>query len=63
MRWRLRLGEFHFVIQYRNGCQHHAADALSRLTTSGETEPEIDDDIPFFAFELPSPDSIDADFL
>ncbi len=32
-RWRLRLLEFDFEVQYRPGATHHAADVMSRLLT------------------------------
>jgi hypothetical protein len=31
-RWRLRLAEFTFKVEYHPGIAHHAADAMSRLT-------------------------------
>jgi len=34
-RWRLRLMEFEFEVVHRKGIKHQAADALSRLETSG----------------------------
>ncbi len=43
-RWRLRLLEFDFNVQYRPGAQHHAADAMSRLETEGPDEDLLDDD-------------------
>jgi hypothetical protein len=30
-RWRLRLAEFDFTVEYHPGAAHHAADVMSRL--------------------------------
>ena len=64
MRWRLRLSEFNFTIQYKRGVQNTQADALSRLATLGETTSDLDDEIPCFMVEE---DSIvyndDMDFI
>ncbi|CAN8076686.1 unnamed protein product [Agarophyton chilense] len=49
MRWRLRLAEFDFDVQYRKGSYNTQADALSRLVTTGEALPVKDDEIPCFA--------------
>ena len=51
MRWRLRLSEFDFRIEYKKGTLNAQADALSRLRTLGETTVPIDDDIPSFFLE------------
>ena len=51
MRWRLRLSEFDFTIQYKRGVQNTQADALSRLATLGETTSDIDDEITCFMVE------------
>ena len=48
MRWRLRLSEFDFQVEYKKGKLNTQADALSRLATNGETTIDIDDDIPCF---------------
>ena len=53
LRWRLRLCEFHFVINYAKGSTHVHADALSRLQTLGETETDVDDDLPCLTIEAP----------
>ena len=47
-RWRLRLSEFDFVIQYRPGRVHQIPDALSRLIVPNNTQRPVDDDIPTF---------------
>ena len=46
MRWRLRLSEFDFEIQYRPGRVHQVPDALSRLITLGSDPKPVDDEIP-----------------
>ena len=51
MRWRLRLSEFDFRVEYKKGCLNTQADALSRLQTLGETVPHIDHEIPCFLAE------------
>ncbi len=45
-RWRLRLLEFDFEVQYRPGATHHAADVMSRLLTEAEDTDPIDEEIP-----------------
>ena len=50
-RWRLRLLEFDFEVQYRPGIVHQAADALSRLPTDAEDTDPVEDDIPTLAVE------------
>ena len=47
-RWRLRLAEFDFQIEYRPGRVHQVPDALSRLITPRVPQNEIDDDVPTF---------------
>ena len=41
MRWRLRLGEFDYEVRYKKGLLNTQTDALSRLSTLGETELEL----------------------
>ena len=48
MRWRLRLSEFTFDVQYKPGASHHAPDFLSRADNCATSDP-IDDDIPCLA--------------
>ena len=48
MRWRLRLSEFDFEIQYRPGRVQQVPDALSRLITPGSDPKPVDDEIPTF---------------
>ena len=48
-RWRLRLSEFDFEIQYRPGRVHQVPDALSRLIRPHANDaPDVDDDIPHY---------------
>ena len=51
MRWRLRLSEFDFTIQYKRVVQNTQADALLRLATLGETTSDIDYGTPCFMVE------------
>jgi hypothetical protein len=58
VRWRLRLLEFDFEVQYSPGKQHHAADTLSRLKpsdleVSSPTGP-VDTEIPCFSIPIPN---------
>jgi transposase InsO family protein len=48
-RWRLRLLEFDFEVEYAPGKEHHAADTMSRLLPPARTEPPLDTAIPCFA--------------
>ena len=62
-RWRLRLLEYEFDIQYNPGREHHLADAMSRLPTGGGDVAEIEDEIPCFAVvEDPEEESTDSDY-
>jgi hypothetical protein len=45
-RWRLRLAEFDFQVEYSPVATHHAAYALSRLPHQTPERDEIDLDIP-----------------
>ena len=47
-RWRLRLAEFEFDVEYKKGKRHVIADALSRMATRSGDETEIPDEIPCF---------------
>ena len=47
-RWRLRLLEFDFTIEYKKGAKNTIADAISRLPTFGETQVAPDVDIPCY---------------
>ena len=51
VRWRLRLSEFDFEVRYKKGKLNNQADALSRLRTLGETEVDIDENVPCFIIE------------
>jgi transposase InsO family protein len=48
-RWRLRLLEFDFEVEYAPGKEHHAADTLSRLTPADDTATPLDTEIPCFS--------------
>ena len=48
MRWRLRLAEFDFNVQYKRGKLNQQADALSRLRTMAETIDDDSEEIPTF---------------
>jgi RNase H-like domain found in reverse transcriptase len=45
-RWRLRLAEFDFEIQYRPAIKNSVADGCSRVPTTGGDPNTIDEDIP-----------------
>ena len=61
MRWRLRLMEFDYEVVYRPGRVHQVPDALSRLPSDPQQEPEpIDDDIPTFEDAQPAYSSVMA---
>ena len=51
LRWRLRLSEFDFAINYKKGSRNLQADAMSRLSTLGETTVEPDYEIPSYTVE------------
>jgi RNase H-like domain found in reverse transcriptase len=52
-RWRLRLLEFDYEVQYHPGALHHGADMMSRLRSEdpaiAEPTDEIDTDVPCFS--------------
>jgi transposase InsO family protein len=52
-RWRLRLAEFDFHVEYRPGASNHAADTMSRLEPPAADLPEepVDTEIPVLALE------------
>jgi hypothetical protein len=50
-RWRLRLAEFDFKVEYNPGSAHHTADALSRLPYQSVPAQPIDLYIPMFALD------------
>ena len=45
-RWRIRLCEFDFSLEYRKGKKNTIADAISHLPTTGEKEVDPDLDVP-----------------
>jgi hypothetical protein len=45
-RWRLRLSEFTFKMEYHPGAVHHAADAISRLPHQAVPPEPIEEEIP-----------------
>ena len=45
-RWRIRLCEFDFSLEYKKGKKNTIADAISRLPTTGETEVDPYLDVP-----------------
>lgn len=54
-RWRLRLQPFEYDIVHRPGVKHQAADAMSRLNTTGTDQTDLDDEIPTVAAVLKGP--------
>jgi len=48
-RWRLRLAEFDYDVQTRQGASHHAADTMSRISTPAGDEVAIPDSVPCLA--------------
>jgi transposase InsO family protein len=58
-RWRLRLAEFDFKVEYNPGASHHAADALSRLPHQPVPPHPIDLDIPVLALDEDTPSPIE----
>jgi hypothetical protein len=54
-RWRLRLSEFSFKVEYSPRATHNAADVLSRLPSKGVSQSPIEVDIPVAVVELKDP--------
>jgi hypothetical protein len=52
-RWRFRLLEFDFEVEYSPGKEHHGADTMSRLPTS--PQPEVNPDVPVPAIDTEIP--------
>jgi Integrase zinc binding domain len=50
-RWRLRLEEYEFTIQYRPGIKNSLADGCSRVISNGSDATVYDDTIPCFTME------------
>jgi transposase InsO family protein len=57
-RWRLRLAEFDFQVEYSPGASHHAADAMSRLPHQPVPDDAIDAEIPVLTVEA---DALEAE--
>ena len=55
-RWRLRLSEFDFEVQYVKGTKNTLADAMSRLPTTGGTSVPTDEEIPCFFIDADGDD-------
>jgi hypothetical protein len=52
VRWRLRLSEFSFEIQYKPGRTNQVADVLSRIYTGGTDKEEFDLEVPCLSVEV-----------
>ena len=50
-RWRLRLAEYDYEVQYRPGVKHQLADGVSRLRTDGGDTELVDEEVPCFAVQ------------
>ena len=50
-RWRLRLAEYDYELQYRPGFKHQLADSVSRLRTDGGDPAPVDGEVPCFAVQ------------
>lgn len=59
IRWRLRKSKFDLDIKYKKGKSNSQADALSRLTTTGEAADAIDDEIPCFLVDSADDSEVD----
>jgi hypothetical protein len=57
-RWRLRLAEFDFQVEYRPGANHHAADAMSRIPHQPVPDDAIEVEIPVLTVEA---DTLEAE--
>jgi hypothetical protein len=51
-RWRLRLSEFDFTIQYRPGIKNSLADGCSRLRCLTQSPEPVEDEVPCFIVEV-----------
>ncbi|CDF38306.1 unnamed protein product [Chondrus crispus] len=50
-RWRLRLAEYNYEVQYRPGVKHQLADGVSRLRTDGGDTTPVDDEVSCFVVQ------------
>ena len=50
-RWRLRLAEYDYEVQYRPGVKHQLADGVSRLRVKDALSEPVDDEVPCFAVQ------------
>eukprot|EP00171_Calliarthron_tuberculosum_P003652 IDg3652t1 len=55
MRWRLRLAEYDFDVEYHKGSLHVQTDSLSRLPSDGHTTENEDLEILCLVLDLASP--------
>ena len=51
-RWRLRLAEYDYDLQYRPGVKHQLADGVSRLRTDEGETAAVDDEVPCFVVQV-----------
>ena len=57
------MSEFDFQILYKKGKLDTQAEALSRLTTHGETTSDLDEDIPCFSIDREYDEGYEVDFI
>ncbi len=58
-RWRLRLAEFIFKVEYHPGAAHYAADAMSRLPHQPVPREPIEEDIPVCMIRPDNPSALE----
>ena len=59
-RWRLRLAEYDYEVQYRPDINHQLADGESRLRTDGGDTEQVDDEVPCFAVQYTAQEGLVA---